>query len=142
MRDAISIGTFPAFSIQIKINTTSGRARARWASVFLARERNRTSSRDGLERVSILKQSPLILFAKRSPFKVAGDEIIFGRGKTKAVESTKKIEGSLPILTAVGFEPTQLALVELESTPLDHSGKLSLTKSRFTYFGVIQRNVG
>ena len=30
-------------------------------------------------------------------------------------------------LTAVGFEPTQLALVELESTPLDHSGKLSLT---------------
>ena len=28
-------------------------------------------------------------------------------------------------LTAVGFEPTQLALVLLESTPLDHSGKLS-----------------
>ena len=28
-------------------------------------------------------------------------------------------------MTAVGFEPTQLALVELESTPLDHSGKLS-----------------
>lgn len=25
----------------------------------------------------------------------------------------------------MGFEPTQLALVELESTPLDHSGKLS-----------------
>ena len=25
-------------------------------------------------------------------------------------------------MTAVGFEPTQLALVELESTPLDHSG--------------------
>ena len=29
-------------------------------------------------------------------------------------------------LTAVGFEPTQLALVELDSTPLDHSGKLSM----------------
>ena len=29
-------------------------------------------------------------------------------------------------LTAVGFEPTQLALVELEPTPLDHSGKLSM----------------
>ena len=29
-------------------------------------------------------------------------------------------------MTAVGFEPTQLALVELESTPLDHSGKLSI----------------
>jgi hypothetical protein len=29
-------------------------------------------------------------------------------------------------VTAVGFEPTQLALVELESTPLDHSGKLSV----------------
>jgi hypothetical protein len=28
--------------------------------------------------------------------------------------------------TPVGFEPTQLALVELESTPLDHSGKVSL----------------
>ena len=26
----------------------------------------------------------------------------------------------------MGFEPTQLALVELESTPLDHSGKVSL----------------
>ena len=30
-----------------------------------------------------------------------------------------------PKMTAVGFEPTQLALVELESTPLDHSGELS-----------------
>ena len=30
------------------------------------------------------------------------------------------------IMTPVGFEPTQLALVELESTPLDHSGKVSL----------------
>ena len=28
-------------------------------------------------------------------------------------------------MTAVGFEPTQLALVELESTPSNHSGKLS-----------------
>ena len=33
--------------------------------------------------------------------------------------------GPKPRMTAVGFEPTQLALVELESTPLDHSGKLS-----------------
>ena len=32
-----------------------------------------------------------------------------------------------PEMTAVGFEPTQLALVELESTPLDHSGKVSLS---------------
>ncbi len=32
-------------------------------------------------------------------------------------------------MTAVEFEPTQLALVELESTPLDHSGKLSCCKS-------------
>ncbi len=29
------------------------------------------------------------------------------------------------LVTPVGFEPTQLALVELESTPLDHSGKVS-----------------
>ena len=28
-------------------------------------------------------------------------------------------------MTPVGFEPMQLALVELESTPLDHSGKVS-----------------
>ena len=34
-------------------------------------------------------------------------------------------------LTPVGFEPTQLALVELESTPLDHSGKVSI----LFYFG-------
>ena len=32
---------------------------------------------------------------------------------------------AVQIMTAVGFEPTQLALVELDSTPLDHSGKLS-----------------
>jgi hypothetical protein len=29
-------------------------------------------------------------------------------------------------VTPVGFEPTHLAIVELESTPLDHSGKVSL----------------
>ena len=28
-------------------------------------------------------------------------------------------------MTPVGFEPMQFALVELESTPLDHSGKVS-----------------
>ena len=32
-------------------------------------------------------------------------------------------------MTPVGFEPTQLALVELESTPLDHSDKVSLLTS-------------
>ena len=32
-------------------------------------------------------------------------------------------------MTPVGFEPTQLVLVELESTPLDHSGKVSLMVS-------------
>ena len=30
------------------------------------------------------------------------------------------------LMTPVGFEPTQLALVEPESTPLDHSGNVSL----------------
>ncbi len=41
-------------------------------------------------------------------------------------------------MTAVGFEPTQLALVELESTPLDHSGKLSLlAKERSQYVTVV-----
>ena len=30
------------------------------------------------------------------------------------------------LMTPVGFEPAQLALVELESTPLGHSGNVSL----------------
>ena len=33
-------------------------------------------------------------------------------------------------MTPVGFEPTQLALVELESTPLEHSGKVSRDSPR------------
>ena len=37
-------------------------------------------------------------------------------------------------MTAVGFEPTQLALVELESAPLDHSGKLSLVNGKWRDF--------
>ena len=36
------------------------------------------------------------------------------------------------LMTPVGFEPTQLALVELESTPLDHSGKVSLDELQST----------
>ena len=36
-------------------------------------------------------------------------------------------------MTPVGFEPTQLALVELESTPLDHSGKVSLLISALRF---------
>ena len=36
--------------------------------------------------------------------------------------ATSSEEGDV---TPVGFEPTQLALVEFESTPLDHSGKVS-----------------
>ena len=47
-------------------------------------------------------------------------------GKSKAMKEQSQIDCiSCHELTAVGFEPTQLALVELESTPLDHSGKLS-----------------
>ena len=37
-------------------------------------------------------------------------------------------------MTAVGFEATQLALVELEPTPLDHSGKLSWKPWGFPYY--------
>ena len=40
-------------------------------------------------------------------------------------------------MTAVGFEPTQLALVELESTPLDHSGKLSWRHRRIRKFDFV-----
>ena len=36
-------------------------------------------------------------------------------------------------MTPVGFEPTQLALVELESTPLDHSGKVSYISWGLSY---------
>ena len=47
-------------------------------------------------------------------------------GKSKAMKEQSQIDCIwCHELTAVGFEPTQLALVELESTPLDHSGKLS-----------------
>jgi hypothetical protein len=31
-------------------------------------------------------------------------------------------------MTAAGFEPTQLVLVELGSTPLNHSGKVSMAE--------------
>ena len=40
------------------------------------------------------------------------------------------------IMTPVGFEPTQLALVELESTPLDHSGKVSLLISALRFISL------
>ena len=45
-------------------------------------------------------------------------------------------------MTPVGFEPTQLALVELESTPLDHSGKVSRScffrTTKLTYKSLMQ----
>ncbi len=47
-------------------------------------------------------------------------------GSTPSHKLAKYMSRVLGKMTAVGFEPTQLALVELESTPLDHSGKLSL----------------
>ena len=47
-------------------------------------------------------------------------------GSTPSNKLEKCLSRLLGKMTAVGFEPTQLALVELESTPLDHSGKLSL----------------
>ena len=34
-------------------------------------------------------------------------------------------------MTPVGFEPAQLALVELESTHLDHSGKVCFAMLRY-----------
>ena len=40
-------------------------------------------------------------------------------------------------MTPVGFEPTQLALVELESTPLDHSGKVSCCIEAFGLLGAM-----
>ena len=51
-----------------------------------------------------------------------------GRSHVFSRSPASTADGSLPSpgkLTPVGFEPTQLALVELESTPLDYSGKLS-----------------
>ena len=48
-----------------------------------------------------------------------------GENASKAYISTYRLALKFKKLTAVGFEPTQLAPVELESTPLDHSGKLS-----------------
>ena len=46
--------------------------------------------------------------------------------QSSAIDEAVASRLSWVVVTPVGFEPTQLALVELESTPLDHSGKLSL----------------
>ena len=43
---------------------------------------------------------------------------LLGRFRSRPARSCKCV-------TAEGFEPSQISLVELESTPLDHSGKLS-----------------
>ena len=59
---------------------------------------------------------PNCLEASATPVEAAAAKRNSGR-----TSPTRGSEG----MTAVGFEPTQLALVELESTPLDHSGKLS-----------------
>ena len=70
-------------------------------------------------------QSMLRIAAPAKPPRSAS--LHFTRGVAqwaRCIESVGKIEGR--IMTPVGFEPTQLALVELESTPLDHSGKVSL----------------
>ena len=37
----------------------------------------------------------------------------------------------------MGFEPTQLALVELESRPLDHSGKVSLVNPEHAWIAEV-----
>ena len=44
-------------------------------------------------------------------------------------------------MTPVGFEPTQLALVELESTPLDHSGKVSVAKRSRLKKKILQKSM-
>ena len=47
--------------------------------------------------------------------------------QSSAIDEAVASRLSWVVVTPVGFEPTQLALVELESTPLDHSGKVSLS---------------
>ena len=42
------------------------------------------------------------------------------------IQNTEELAVNRHAMTPVGFEPTQLALVELESTPLDHSSKVSM----------------
>ena len=51
------------------------------------------------------------------------------RGAAGGARAVHRARGGAMI--AVGFELTQLSLVELESTPLDHSGKLSLRQTMF-----------
>ena len=46
--------------------------------------------------------------------------------QSSAIDEAVASRLSWVVVTPVGFEPTQLALVELESTPLDHSGKVSM----------------
>lgn len=40
-------------------------------------------------------------------------------------------------MLAVGFEPTRLASHELESCPLDHSGKLAFKKFYIIYYHIL-----
>ena len=49
-----------------------------------------------------------------------------GLGKGVQVKHVTKKSHWQTKMTAVGSEPTQFSLVEFESTPLEHSGKLSL----------------
>ena len=55
-------------------------------------------------------------------------EIVGARKQLGKLWNSLPMIAKVGIMTAVGFELTQLALVELESTPLDHSGKLSLRR--------------
>ena len=60
---------------------------------------------------------------------VAGTNIIIAQHEKHIHRCQNQNTEESPVnrhaMTPVGFEPTQLALVELESTPLDHSGKVS-----------------
>ena len=69
----------------------------------------------GTVRARAIEHVTSIHSSRRGTFGMCGDE----GGCRLDMHTVQK-------MTAVGLEPTQLALVELESTPLDHSGKLSM----------------
>ena len=59
------------------------------------------------------------------PGSIPGLGTLWGSAYEKVASSIQLCHARDQEMTPVGFEPTQLALVELESTPLDHSGKVS-----------------
>ena len=89
---------------------------------------------DGMQDAAHVRQ--LVLLRTRTNFKPLQILVhVCFQGAAKQIQanaySSPALQLKLEIMTPVGFESTQLALAELESTPLNQSGKVSLATLRF-----------